>query len=174
MRNVIVEPYNNEWKIKFNYEKKAIHNIFGNELVEIHHIGSTSVPGLSAKPIIDIMPVAKHIQNIDHFNEEMKSMGYEPMGEHGICKRRFFRKGGEDRTHHIHVFEEGSPDVERHLAFRDYLRTHDDIAKQYGELKQKLANQYPHDMEAYIDGKEQLVKDIEHEALSWYQSKELS
>ncbi|QHE52681.1 GrpB family protein [Pontibacillus sp. HMF3514] len=168
MRRVIVEPYNEDWVHKFNEEKNLLHHIFGEELVAIHHIGSTSVPRLSAKPIIDLMPVAKNIRNIDNYNEDMKDIGYEPMGEFGIKNRRYFRKGGEDRSHHIHVFQEGSPDVERHLAFRDYLRTHEDVAQQYGELKQKLAKQYPHDMEAYIDGKEQLVKDIEQEALSWY------
>ncbi|KGX87659.1 GrpB family protein [Pontibacillus marinus] len=168
MRKVIVESYNEDWVHKFNEEKNLLHHIFGDELVAIHHIGSTSVPGLSAKPIIDVMPVAKNIRHIDHYNEAMKDIGYEPMGEFGIKNRRFFRKGGEDRSHHIHVFEEGSPDVDRHLAFRDYLRKHDHVAKEYGELKEKLAKQYPHDMEAYIAGKEQLVKDIEQKALSWY------
>nr|WP_281176402.1 GrpB family protein [Alicyclobacillus ferrooxydans] len=73
------------------------------------------------------------------------------------------------RSEHVHVYQEGSPEIERHLAFRDYLRTHVDAVKAYGGLKRRLAERFPYDVESYIAGKDGLVKDIEQRALIWYQ-----
>ncbi|WP_239635461.1 GrpB family protein [Paenibacillus sp. H1-7] len=144
-------------------------SIFGQELVDIHHIGSTSVPGLKAKPIIDIMPVVKDIKQVDSFNEQMRSLGYECMGEFGMSGRRYFRKGGDNRTHQVHVFQaDNEEDITRHLAVRDYLRTHSDDTQRYGELKESLARQFPRDIEAYMDGKDTFVKELETKALNWY------
>lgn len=131
MRKVEVTPYNPQWVAMFEEEASILRTIFGSEISEIHHIGSTSVPGLKAKPIIDIMPVVRDIHRIDAFNGAMIAIGYEPKGENGIIGRRFFQKGGNNRTHHVHVFESGNPEVERHLAFRDYLREHPEEAKPY-------------------------------------------
>ena len=125
----------------FEAEAQKIKDIFGDELVDIHHIGSTSVPGLQAKPIIDIMPVVKDIDKIDSFNKQMEGLGYESMGEFGMKGRRYFRKGGDDRTHQVHVFQvDNKEDIHRHLAVRDYLRTHDEEMKKYGALKKTLPN----------------------------------
>lgn len=142
--------------------------IYGSKLYAIHHIGSTSVQGLSAKPIIDIMPVVKDLSNVDAYDEKMADIGYEALGEFGISGRRYFRKGGNERTHHIHLFEEGSPHIERHLAFRDFLRAHRDFAMAYSELKEGLAKDFPNDMEAYIAGKADFIKEVEKIALEWY------
>lgn len=167
MRKVEVCPYNKEWSGQFTEEAKKITRIFQDEIGDIHHIGSTSVPGLKAKPIIDIMPVVKDIELADQYNQEMQTLGYEPKGENGIPGRRFFKKGGDQRTHHVHIFQEGSYHIKRHLAFRDYLREHADEKQKYGELKESLAKQFPYDMESYINGKESLVKEIEAKALDW-------
>lgn len=78
------------------------------------------------------------------FNQPLAAVGYEPKGEHGVSGRRYFRKGGDRRTHHVHVYEGGNPEIMRHLAFRDYLRTHAEDARRYGEVKQALARQFPH------------------------------
>lgn len=132
-------------------------------------IGSTSVEGLKAKPVIDIMGAVKNIDNVDQYNDKFIKLGYEPMGEYGISKRRFFRKGGEKRTHHIHIFQiTDRENVERHLAVRDYLREHSEDAAAYGELKSELAQKYPRDIEAYCDGKDFFVKNLEKKALAWY------
>lgn len=137
--------------------------------MDIHHIGSTSVPGLKAKPIIDIMPVVKHIEKIDSFNDQMAGLGYECMGELGMKGRRYFRKGGDNRTHQVHVFQaDNKEDIHRHLAVRDYLRAHSEAAKQYGSLKENLAKQFPKDIAAYMDGKDAFVKQLERMALQWY------
>ncbi|GKV56131.1 hypothetical protein NCCP2222_20780 [Sporosarcina sp. NCCP-2222] len=171
MRKVEVLTYSDEWPLKFREAAKELQRVFGSELLAIHHIGSTSVVGLSAKPIIDIMPVVKEIARIDFFNQTMLELGYEAKGENGIVGRRYFQKGGDERTHHIHVYEEGSPEIGRHLAFRDYLREHPDMAEKYGELKEGLAKRYPRDVAAYIRGKEQLALEIEREALEWVRKK---
>lgn len=164
----IVE-YSPEWEEMYERESGLISGILGNELVEIHHIGSTAVKGLAAKPVIDIMPVVKNIERVDRHNAEFEKLGYECMGELGIAGRRFFRKGGDNRTHHIHIFEESNrQDITRHLAVRDYLRTHEDARQAYGELKSKLAKLYSQDIEAYCDGKDDFVKSMEREALRWY------
>ncbi|MCY7483142.1 GrpB family protein [Paenibacillus alvei] len=166
--NVTVTKYNDDWNRMFEDEAQKIKTIFGDELTDIHHIGSTSVFGLQAKPIIDLMPVVKDIGKIDAFNEQMTELGYECMGEYGIKGRRYFRKGGEHRTHHVHVFQaDNKEDIQRHLAVRDYLRAHPQEAEQYGNLKEKLASQHPNDIEAYMDGKDSFVKNLEKKALDW-------
>jgi GrpB-like predicted nucleotidyltransferase (UPF0157 family) len=91
------------------------------------------------------------------------------MGEFGIAGRRFFRKDNQAgiRTHHIHTFEVGSAQIARHLAFRDYMRDHVDDALKYSELKQKLAKQYPYNIEGYMDGKDEFIKAIDKKAEQW-------
>ncbi len=165
---VQVVDYNKEWKMMYEQEAKAIEYILGDLLVEVHHIGSTSVEGLKAKPIIDIMPVVKKIEEVDGFDLEFEKIGYECMGEFGIKGRRYFRKGKDERTHQVHIFEESNVEnIKRHLAVRDYLRVHDDVALEYGKLKETLALKYPNDIEAYCDGKDDFVKQMERDALRW-------
>lgn len=167
---VEVVDYNPEWPILFREEAEKIKGILGDELIEIHHIGSTSVENLKAKPVIDIMPVVRDITKIDACNEAFERLGYEPKGEFGIAGRRFFRKGIEVRTHHVHIFDiSNSKEVKRHLAVRDYLRTHPQEAFEYGQLKSKLADLYPSDIEAYCNGKDAFVKELERKALNWYE-----
>ncbi|MHA6252817.1 GrpB family protein [Oceanobacillus sp. CAU 1775] len=168
MRIVKVTSYNSEWPSQFEEEAAILREIFKENLIAIHHIGSTSVSGLQAKPIIDIMPVVNDISKVDQFNEQMQIIDYEPMGEYGITGRKYFRKGKEERTHHVHVFQYGSYNILRHLAFRDYLRAHPNVRNSYGELKVKLATQFPNDMASYINGKDALVQEIEREAIEWF------
>ncbi|WP_053219995.1 GrpB family protein [Virgibacillus senegalensis] len=170
MRQVQVVPYKDQWPNLFLEEAVRIREVFGEEVIDIHHIGSTAVPGLAAKPIIDIMPVVRDIMQVDQYDRQMAAIGYEGKGEFGIPGRRYFRKGGDNRSHHVHVFQQGDKGVTRHLAFRDYLRSHPDIARKYGAKKRELAGQFPTDMEAYINGKSQLVQEIEQMALAWHQN----
>lgn len=93
------------------------------------------------------------------------------MGEFGIAGRRCFRKGGDNRTHQIHIFEKSNnKDIDRHLAVRDFLRTHPETAAKYGELKIRLAERFPEDIEGYCNGKDAFVKQMEKDALLWYQN----
>jgi len=149
-------------------EVEKFNLIFENKIVDIHHIGSTSVPGLKAKPIIDIMIIVKDIELVDKYNQKMREIGYEPKGEHGIPGRRFFQKGGDKRSHHVHIYQVGSYEIQRHLAFRDYLRKHPAVKKSYSKLKEKLTQQFPYDVESYVNGKDCFVKEIEVKTLDWY------
>lgn len=170
MRKVEVVAYSEDWKKKFDEEAILLQHIFGLEIQIIHHIGSTSVERLSSKPIIDMMPIVRDIRKIDAYNSAMIAIGYEPKGENGLPGRRYFQKGGDNRTHHVHMYELGNPEIERHLAFRDFLRVHSIIARKYGDLKEALAEQFPYDIDAYINGKDKLAKEIEKQALHWYKS----
>lgn len=168
---VKVVEYNLKWPTMFEEEAKKIREILGNDLVAIHHIGSTAVPSLKAKPIIDILPVVRDISKVDFYNEGFEKLGYQPKGEFGITGRRYFRKGLKKRTHQIHIFAESNQqDIIRHLAVRDYLRAHVEEAIKYGELKGRLAEEYPNNIQAYSIGKDLFVKELERKALEWYKS----
>lgn len=171
--HVQVVEYNSDWRTSFDTEKNEIENILGSNLKAIYHIGSTSVEGLKSKPIIDILLVLEQVEDIDSFNEQFETLGYECMGEFGIAGRRYFRKGGNNRTHQIHAFGENSHhDVVRHIAVRDYLREYPLVAKEYGNLKSELAIKFPESIDEYCDGKDAFVKSLEKDALKWYQSQQ--
>jgi GrpB-like predicted nucleotidyltransferase (UPF0157 family) len=149
-------------------EVDRITAVFGREVVAIHHIGSTAIPNICAKPIIDVLVEVQDIEKIDDFNEKMTHEGYQPKGEFGIPGRRFFIKGDDaTRTHHLHVFQTGHPDVERHLAFRDYMIAHPEEAQVYSRLKEELAQRFPEDIEGYMAGKDDLIKETDRKARAW-------
>ncbi len=169
--HVVITAYDAKWPALFDEEAAKIQAILGKECIDIHHIGSTAVKGLKAKPIIDIMPVVTHIEKVDAYNLAFSQLGYACMGEFGITNRRYFRKRDDCRTHHVHIFDvHQQQNILRHLAFRDYLRAHPLAAEAYGQLKERLACMFPNDIEAYCDGKDAFVKDLEQKALAWYQS----
>lgn len=169
IRNVQVVPYNPDWPAQFEAEAALLGRVFGTQLITIHHIGSTSVPGLPAKPIIDMMPVVKDIDRMYAFDPTMLALGYEVLGEFGLKGRRYYRKGGHSqRSHHVHVYEANHPEYERHLAFRDYLIAHPAEATSYGELKQHLASLHSENIYAYMDGKDAFIKEMEVRALDWW------
>lgn len=171
-QRVTVTQYDPNWKNIFEKEAALISDVLKDNLVSIHHIGSTSIKGLAAKPIIDIMPVVKDLKAVDSLAHLFEAAGYEYMGEFGIENRRYLRKGGDERTHQIHIFEQSDNyNIERHLAFRDYMRTHPKERDAYAVLKTKLAEKYPYDIESYCDGKEAFVKAVEKQALEWYKNK---
>lgn len=168
MRKIEVVDYDPQWSREFKKESKKIKSILGKNCIGIYHIGSTAVKGLKAKPIIDMMPVVKDISLVDEHNKELEELGYECMGEYGIPGRRFFMKGGDNRTHHLHVFEKtNQTEIERHLAVCGYLSSHSDVAKEYSELKATLAGKFTYDNDGYCNGKDAFVKNLEKKALNW-------
>lgn len=174
-RTIIVVPYDPNWPRMYANEARSLSEAFGELLVEIHHIGSTSVPDLCAKPIIDIMPVVREIQAVDAVNERMAVLGYLARGENGIAGRRFFIKPSDtERTHNVHVFQMDSPDTVRHLAFREYLIAHPGEAAEYCALKSQLALQFPEDIIGYMDGKNDWIKRTEQKAVEWFEQKKFS
>ncbi|WP_310482227.1 GrpB family protein [Chamaesiphon sp. VAR_48_metabat_403] len=163
MRKVEVVPHNLQWKSNFDTESQYITNALGENAIAIHHIGSTAIATIYAKPIIDFLVEVKSINQVDDRNLEMESIGYEVMGEFGIKDRRFFRKDNQlgIRTHHIHIFEINSAQITRHLAFRDYMLAHPEAAQEYSNLKRKLAAEYPNDIAGYQAGKAEFIKEID-------------
>ena len=174
-QHVIVTEYNPLWPQLYRQEAEQIRAILRDNCVAIHHIGSTAVVGLCAKPVIDIMPVVVSLARVDAQKKAFEAIGYEVLGEFGIAGRRYLRKGGDERTHQLHIFEQGADEqIERHLALRDYLRAHPQDAAAYGRLKRQLAQQFPWDIESYCDGKDDLVRKLEQAALQWRRNKEQS
>ena len=167
-QHVVVREYSPVWREKYEEEAEKIREILRDNCLEIHHIGSTAVEGLKAKPIIDILPVVRDLGAVDARAGDFEELGYEYLGEFGIPGRRYLRKGGDERTHQIHIFSaESRGEIRRHLAVRDYLRTHREEADAYGRLKERLAEEYPYDIEGYCDGKDEFVKKLERRALAW-------
>ena len=164
-----VVPYDALWPAEYEAEAKRIRDAVGEVAVALHHIGSTAVRGLSAKPIIDILLEASDLAELDARSPRMEALGYEAKGEFGIRGRRYFRRDNElgIRTHQVHAFDVNSEQLDRHLAFRDYLISHPEVAEAYGDLKRGLATRFPTDINAYMEGKDSFVKHYEAEALAW-------
>ena len=166
---VVVVPHDPDWAEEFAVEARSIRSKLGAVVVEVHHIGSTAIPGTPAKPIIDMLLEVGSLDALDAATSALEELGYEAMGEFGIPGRRYYRKdsvaGG--RTHQVHAFEQGSSGCERHLAFRDYMIAHPDAARAYGALKQQLVKTHAGDVDAYIDGKDAFVKEHEAKAIEW-------
>src|SRR5437763_918701 len=169
MRKVEVVPHNPRWRDAFEAEAKHVAAALGENVVAIHHIGSTAIPNIYAKPVIDLLVEVRDITEIDEQSSAMESLGYEVMGEYGIPARRYFRKDNREgiRTHHIHAFEAGSAEVERHLAFRDYMIAHPGEAQRYSELKRKLTEEHPQSIDGYMDGKDGFIKEMDRRAARW-------
>ncbi|WP_068774116.1 GrpB family protein [Paenibacillus sp. FJAT-26967] len=168
MRRTEIVPWTENWFDLYRKEEALLQSIFSNELIDIHHIGSTSVPQIGfAKPIIDILIIVQNIIKVDEYNEQMIHQGYKSRGEQGIAGRRYFPKGGDCRTHHVHIYEAGNINIEYHLNFKEYLMNHPDEATTYGKLKLHLAQQSPDNVHAYQDEKEAFCTEIVKKAMKW-------
>lgn len=153
-----VVPYDPAWSTMFAQEAALIRTALGKNCVAIHHVGSTSIPGLAAKPIIDMVPVVKDILHVD--TNALETMGYLDRGELGMLFRRFFPKGISKRTHHLHIWEEGNPEIDKHLLFRAYLIENPAELKRYEDLKLNLAIKYSNDRNAYTLAKDDLITEM--------------
>ncbi len=170
----LVVPHDPAWSRAFRDEALRIVEALGEPAVAVHHIGSTAIPGIAAKPILDLLLEVERLERLDEQAGAMRGLGYEAMGEFGIPGRRYFRKddAGGTRTHHVHGFLAGSEGATRHLAFRAYMVAHPEEARAYGALKERLAARYPGDMNAYMDGKDAFVRERERRALTWWAARD--
>ena len=168
----IIEKHDPAWSTKFETEANVVREVFGAVMSAIHHIGSTAIPNICAKPIIDMLVEVESLDALDERTSIIEGEGYEALGEFGIPGRRYFRKDNSTgkREYQIHAFVADSLELDRHIAFRDYLRSHSSIAKEYSDLKVRLAKQHPSDLEAYINGKDPFIKSTEKAALAWWSS----
>ncbi|MBX9977095.1 MAG: GNAT family N-acetyltransferase [Alphaproteobacteria bacterium] len=162
MKNIHIAPYDPAWPYMFEKEATLIQQALGDNCITVHHIGSTAVPDLAAKPIIDMIPVVCDITHVDLSNKAMAALGYEAKGECGMLFRRYFQKGDLKRTHNVHVYEQGNPEIQRHLLFRDWMQNHANDRKSYEQLKYTLAQKFPDDILSYCMGKESFVMAIDH------------
>ena len=167
VRRIDVVDYDPKWAALFEREAAMLTPIFGQRLLDIQHIGSTSVHSLAAKPIIDILIVLDHTDDINSFNPSMEALGYRVRGEcldapvPGTPGRFYFSKETNGvRSHHVHICGKGHGDILDKLAFRDYLRGNESVARAYAELKKRLAANHRFDNIGYMRGKDAFVKSV--------------
>lgn len=158
--------HNPLWSQYFIEESIQIKKILGENILNIHQIGSTAIPGLLAKPIIDMLGEAKDIHKISHFKDAMFELGFVFQGEYGISERAYFnRKNGI--AIHLHIFPQNHFQIEKHLLLRDYLLENIEATKTYQLKKEELLNTFPHDRQAYQNGKNDLVQELTKAAYKW-------
>ena len=155
--------YESGWQILFREERDQLQASIGEYVLDIQHIGSTSIPGMTAKPILDIgIAITNFVEGVRCI-EPMEKLGYTYKGENGIPRRHYFVKGAP-RTHHVHMVEIESEEWRSNLLFRDYLIKHPETAREYARLKQELAKQFATEREAYQAGKDGFIKAVLHKA----------
>jgi len=160
LKKLILEPFQSNWDTHFKNENVNLLRAFKDFDIQFFHIGSTAISGCDAKPIIDILGVTPDITQVDRYSGALSDLGYQAMGENGMKHRRFFRRKHQDPVH-LHVFEDSDPEVERHLRFAAYLKAHPEIVKEYSQMKQQLAKQFPGRSDQYCFGKEKFIKNID-------------
>lgn len=159
------------WEKMFEVEKAILKKVFNENIIKIEHIGSTSVPDLAAKPIIDIIIIVYDINKVNKFNGEMAKYGYTAKGEYGMPGRRYFVKLKEDginRTHHVHIFEKENLFTDNMLLFRDFLRVNKQARIKYENTKRELSKKYYHDSTSYTNGKSDCINEIIMEAKRFF------
>ena len=149
-----------------------IADALGTSVKGIHHIGSTAIPTVVAKPVIDILCVVKSSIALNDASARLERLGYLARGENGIEGRRYFVRPGEFdvRRMHLHVFKTGSDHVERHLAFRDYLLAHPKKAAEYARIKASVSETAP-TKQAYQDGKAPFIAGMLAQAIEWHRQR---
>ena len=167
-----IESYDPQWVSKFNDIKKVVAKIFGKNAIAIEHVGSTSIPGMKAKPIIDVLIIVEKMQPFQKERDEMAALGYEN-GDDYIAPDTiiFFKTDGDRKTENIHVCVKDSPKAIQFLNTRDYVRTHPERAKAYSELKEKLKQSFPDDYPAYRSGKQAFIDETERLTIEWKRGK---
>lgn len=161
-KRVIVVPYDKNWAKDFIDIKNEIQDALGELALSIEHVGSTSVEGLFAKPIIDIDVIIKDRSKLDDVIDALKNIGYRHEGDQGIPGREAFKYDGKEhlRKHHLYVCAEDSAELRKHISFRDYLRAHPEAVKEYSRIKEEGAALYPEDIDSYIEHKGPFIEGI--------------
>ena len=166
--SVQIVAYDPAWPEIAARESARVQAAIGGTLITVEHIGSTAVPGLAAKPVLDLMLIVSELMALDHRRPQVEAIGYAWHGEYDIAGRRFctLTKDGSRRVH-VHCFAAGSPEIHRHLAFRDYMRAHPDRARAYADEKRRAAALHPDNSTAYNREKWAWVEQEEARALEW-------
>ena len=157
-------PHDLQWGENAAVESKALASVMGSTLLTVLHVGSTAIPGIRAKPILDLIPVVKSLSELDRHRADIEALGYEWWGEFGLPGRRHCTRADPATTRRLiqlHCYAEGSPEIARHLAFRDYLRENPDIAAAYDQEKARCQNLHPDNSHAYSDCKGAWIRKAE-------------
>lgn len=159
---IVIDEYSPGWQRAFAQLEEVYRSRLGSYVVGIEHVGSTSVEGLPAKPVLDIDLIIEDRGMLPPVVAVLEELGYQHAGDLGIPGREAFRRiSGETwPAHNLYVCLAGSISLKNHLAFRNYLRSHPDKAKSYGELKRRLAAEHPHDIDAYVEGKTKFITGV--------------
>ncbi len=158
-RHVVVQPYDAAWERNFADIKAEIQDALGALALRIEHVGSTSVRGLSAKPIIDLDVVIRDDSAFDAVVSRLREIGYRHEGDLGIAGREAFGYEGKEhlQKHHLYVCPQDSEELKRHIAFRDYLRRHPEAVRAYSRIKEEGAALYPYDIDKYMAHKSPFI-----------------
>ena len=161
-KKVIVVPYDKAWKSAFEEIKKEIERVIGDLIIGIEHVGSTSVEGLSAKPIIDIDVVIKDYSVFATVVQKLETIGYIHEGDLGIKDREAFKYSNKPhlQKHHLYVCPQYSEELHRHVTFRDYLKNNQEAVKKYSLVKETAAILFPNEIEKYIDYKTPCIEEL--------------
>lgn len=161
-KKVTVLPYDRTWKLAFEEIKREIEGTIGDLIVGIEHIGSTSVEGLSAKPIIDIDVIIKDYSIFDSVVSKLESIGYAHEGNLGIKDREAFKYSYKPhlQQHHLYVCPQQSEELHRHITFRNYLRSNPEAVKKYSAVKEKAAHLFPDNIEKYMEYKSPCIEEL--------------
>src|SRR6187455_2359216 len=154
-------PHDPRWADQANREETRILEAVWPAIIEMHHVGSTAIPGIAAKPIIDLVGVGPDLETIDAARPRIEALGYEWHGEYGLEGRRFCTlcdPASGMRKMHLHCYAEGDASIRRHLAFRDYLRARPEMALAYQRMKGGCAARHPEDSNAYTKCKDSWIK----------------
>ncbi|HEY4384698.1 MAG TPA: GrpB family protein [Ktedonobacteraceae bacterium] len=165
-RPIIIVDYDPDWPTLFRELHDRVAAVLGDLVVVIEHVGSTSIPGCAAKPIIDMDVVIFSMTDFPQVSARLATLGYVHKGDHGIPGREAFTTPPEASEHHLYVCTTQSEEYHRHILFRDYLRTHPEETRAYSTLKQRLAHQFRSDREAYTTAKTEFVTMILQRAMS--------
>ncbi len=155
--DINIVKYSPSWKLIFQDEQKILVQALDDNDVMVYHIGSTSLPELSAKPIIDILVVVRSVEKVDY--KKLEGIGYNIKGEFGMPFRIFGQKKSP-HSFHLHIWEKDNPEIDKHLMFRDFLRHNEYYRNKYANLKNELAKNQNLNMAAYIEGKDSIIKEI--------------
>jgi len=166
---VELHPYDPAWAERARREAERLTAALGPAIIIVHHIGSTAIPGIRAKPIFDFLPVVRSLAEFDAARSVVEGLGYQWWGEYGLPGRRYCNfddPATGRRKFQLHCYENGSSEIARHLAFRDYLRARPDLAQEYEAEKCRCRELHPLNSHAYADCKSAWIRRIEAEALS--------